>query len=296
MKTRTNLDLDALRTFVLGFDLGSFARAAQRVGRSQSAISTQLRRLEDQVGQPLVRKAGRGLAPTEAGESLLSYARRILDLNDEAVSSLREAGLEGCVRLGLPQDFAEAWLPEMLGRFVQAHPRVRVEVQAEKVRTLVAKTVRGELDMSLAWGKSIDAPHVEHIADIPIIWVGRADWPGRVALGGEAFPLIAFEAPCAFREPAVAALDQAGIIWRLAFSSPSLSGLWAAAAAGLGVTVRTRIGIPPGLIALDPTKVGMPDLPSASLTLVRAASKQERAVDVLTDILRTVVQEKLAAI
>jgi DNA-binding transcriptional LysR family regulator len=127
MAVRTNLDMDVLRTFVTGFELGSFARAADRLGRSQSAVSTQLRKLEEQIGLPLVQKSGRGLALTTAGERLLSYAKRLLELNDEAVDTIRGSDLEGWVRLGLPQDFADTFLPAVLGRFSRAHPRVRVQ-------------------------------------------------------------------------------------------------------------------------------------------------------------------------
>ena len=143
MPGRTNLDMDVLRTFVTGFELGSFARAADRLGRSQSAVSTQLRKLEDQVGSPLVQKSGRGLALTTAGESLLSYAKRLLELNDEAVASVRGAEIEGWARLGLPQDFAESWLPAVLKRFSRAHPKVRMEVQVDRSVPLIEKTIKG---------------------------------------------------------------------------------------------------------------------------------------------------------
>ena len=149
MTVRTNLDMDVPRTFVTGFELGSFARAAERLGRSQSAVSTQLRKLEEQVGQPLVQKAGRGLALTAAGESMLGYAKRILDLNDEAVDRLRGAELEGWARLGLAQDFAESWLPAVLKRFSRAYPRVRIEVQVGLGAQLIEKTLKGDLDIAL---------------------------------------------------------------------------------------------------------------------------------------------------
>ncbi|WP_294646257.1 LysR substrate-binding domain-containing protein [uncultured Aureimonas sp.] len=270
---RPNLDIDTLRTFVLGFELGSFARAADRVGRSQSAVSAQLRKLEEQVGQPLVIKSGRGLALTGAGERLLSYARRILDLNDEAVNCLRRSELAGRVRLGLPQHFAEAWLPEVLGRFARVNSKAMVEIVVEKVHALVEKTRQGELDLSLAWGASVDAPHRTLIAEVPTVWIGRQNWRLGLADHGEPVPLVAFGSPCSFRDPAISALDQAGLPWRIAVSSPSLSGLWAAASAGLGITMRTRIGLPPGLVALDPVETGLPALPSVSLTLVRAESE-----------------------
>lgn len=294
--TRLNLDLDTLRTFVLGFELGSFARAADRVGRSQSTVSAQLRKLEEQVGQPLVIRSGRGLALTDAGERLLSYARRILDLNDEAVDSLRRSELAGRVRLGLPQDFAEAWLPEVLGRFSRINSNVVVEILVEKVHTLVDKTRQGELDLALAWGATIDAPYVVPIAEIPSVWIGHKDWrPDRTGRK-EPVPLVAFESPCSFRDPAIGALDQAGMAWRIAVSSPSLSGLWAAASAGLGITMRTRIGLPPGLVALDLREAGLPVLPPVPLALVRAESDQGPTVSVLADIVLGVIGERLATL
>src|ERR1700744_434722 len=111
----TNLDMDLLRTLATAMDLGGFARAANRLGRAQSAVSLQMRKLEQQLGVPLLRKQGRGLALTEAGDVVLTYARRILALNDETVTAVRGLDLEGAVRLGLPQDFAEVWLPAALG-------------------------------------------------------------------------------------------------------------------------------------------------------------------------------------
>ena len=296
MLTRTNLDMDVLRTFVTGFELGSFAKAAERLGRSQSAISTQLRKLEDQVGQALVQKSGRGLALTAAGESLHSYAKRILELNDEAVDTLRSAEVEGWVRLGLPQDFAEAWLPAVLGRFARANPKVRVEVRAERNANLLERTVKGELDLALVWGAGAAAPHAEILADLPFTWIGRPDWAGLAALGAEPLPLVAFELPCVFRAAGVAALDQAGIPWRLVFSSPSLAGLWAATEAGLGITLRTAVGMPKTLVALDPAATGLPALPTMPLTLHTAEADPPAAVRHLAQIVRETVIEKTAAL
>lgn len=296
MLTRTNLDMDVLRTFVTGFELGSFAKAAERLGRSQSAISTQLRKLEDQVGQALVQKSGRGLALTTAGESLHSYAKRILELNDEAVDTLRGAQVEGWVRLGLPQDFAEAWLPAVLGRFARANPKVRVEVRAERNANLLERTAKGELDLALVWGADAAAPHAEVLADLPFTWIGRPDWGGLAALGPEPLPLIAFELPCVFRAAGVAALDQAGIPWRLVFSSPSLAGLWAAAEAGLGITLRTAVGMPKTLVGLDPAATGLPALPTMPLTLHAAEADPPAAVRHLAQIVRETVIEKIATL
>ena len=292
MLRRTNLDMDVLRSFATGFELGSFARAADRLGRSQSAISTQLRKLEEQAGQPLVRKVGRGLALTAAGESLMSYARRILELNDEAVDALRGPEIEGWVRLGLPEDFAETLLPGVLGRFSRAHPKLRIEVRAERSVQLLERTVRGELDLAVAWGDPAASPHAERVAELSAAWIGRPEWPRLLpAPNAEPLPLAAFEAPCSFRTAGVAALDGVGAAWRLGFTSPSLAGLWAAVEAGLGVTIRTAVGMPRTLAVLDPATSGLPPLPSVPLAIHRAEAEPPEAVRRLALILREAIDE-----
>jgi DNA-binding transcriptional LysR family regulator len=282
MASRTNLDMDVLRTFATAFELGSFARAADRLGRSQSAVSTQLRRLEEQLGQALVQKSGRGLALTTAGESLFSYAKRILELNDEAVETVRGGEVEGWVRLGMPQDFAESWLPAVLARFTRAHPRVRIEVRAERNAHLSEKMRKGELDLALAWGSGDAGPSVTKVAELPIVWVGRPDWSLRP---GEKLPLLAFDHPCEFRSAGIAALDAAGMAWQLVFVSASLAGLWAAAEAGLGITLRTTFGMPGSLRVLDPDIHGLPALPRISLSVHSAGSEANVAVRRLSEIL-----------
>src|SRR5260221_2064699 len=134
---RINLDTDILRTLVAAQQLGGFNRAARQVGRSQSAVSQQIRKLEDQLGQALFRKEGRGLALTESVDVVLSYARRILDLNDEAVAAVRGSSIAGSGRFGLPTDFAETWLSTALGRFKLAHPRVQIEAYADRRAHLI---------------------------------------------------------------------------------------------------------------------------------------------------------------
>jgi DNA-binding transcriptional LysR family regulator len=291
MVPRVNLNMDVLRTFVTGVELGSFAKAAQRLGRSQSAISTQLRRLEEQAGTPLFKKSGRGLALTEAGESLLSYAKRILELNDEAIDGLQDGEVEGWVRLGIPQDFAEGWLTGVLGQFARAHPKIRVEVRAEQNVAVIERLIQGELDLALAWG-SDNRVRAEPLVDLPMIWIGRPDWAGLKRLGSEPLPLVAFEPPCVFRSAGIAALDEVGISWRLAFTSPSLAGLWAATEAGLGVTLRTVVSLPRSLTVLKAARVGLPALPRVQLTLCRNKRGGAAAVNRLAEILRETIVER----
>jgi DNA-binding transcriptional LysR family regulator len=239
---RVNLDMDVLRTLVTAHELGSFNRAADRLGRSQSAISQQIRKIEAQVGEPLFQKQGRGLALTTAGELVLAYARRILDLNDEAVSAVRGFAIDGIVRVGLPADFAETWLPEVLGRFKRAHPAVRIEAVVDRNRRLLESIDKDELDLVVALGNETRAD-AEQVGVLPLAWIGPVSFE-RLWTRGEPLPLVMFQTPCFFRQRALAALDAAGLPWRIAFTSPSLHGLWAAVEAGLGVTLRTTAGLP----------------------------------------------------
>jgi DNA-binding transcriptional LysR family regulator len=261
---RTNLDTDILRTLVTARQLGGFNRAAQQVGRSQSAVSQQIRKLEEQVGQPLFRREGRTLALTEAGDVILSYARRILDLNDEAVAAVRGTALAGTIRVGLPTDFAESWLPMALAGFKRAHPGVRVEANTDRRAVLIDRLDKGQLDLVLLFGGGLRSDAL-HLARLPMVWIGssqeKPDWQS-----GQPLPLAVFNPPCFFRETAIAALDRAGIAWHIAFTSLSLHGIWAAVDAGLGITVRTVTGLPNHLIALD-KKSGLPSLPTIDLSL-----------------------------
>ncbi|UIJ73014.1 LysR substrate-binding domain-containing protein [Aurantimonas sp. HBX-1] len=286
MVAPVNLDMDVLRTFVTGMDLGSFAKAADRLGRSPSAVSLQLRKLEDQVGQPLVRRKGRGLVPTEAGETLIGYARRILDLNDEARLALRAlAGLEGWVRIGVPQDFAESWFPTLLGRFERAHPRVRIEGRVDRGSSMVDAVRAGDLDLALTWGR-LGNPDAAIVGERRVAWIAA---PGFVWDRENALPLVMMDAPCAFRQAATAALDAAGTPWRQSFATTSLAGVWAAVAAGLGVTARTIQTLPPHLVELQGDAGDLPALGRIELALHRAARPANEAVDAITSLLREAV-------
>ncbi|MCF7771070.1 MAG: LysR substrate-binding domain-containing protein [Achromobacter pulmonis] len=288
-------DLDVLRSFVAGVELGSFGRAADRLGRSTSAVSAQLKKLEDQAGVPLLRKAGRGLALTDAGETMLAYARRLLELNDQASVAVRGTRLQGRVRLGLQEDFGEILLPRVLGQFARAHPRVRIEARVARNADLLERVATGELDLALAWDHDAARPHGLRLAELPLCWIGPAAMdPVRDADG--ALPLVAFEAPCLFRSRATDALDRAGIAWTAAFISPSLAGLWAAVGAGLGLMVRTPLGLPAGLRVMAPGEQGLPPLPPLPLSLYYAQGRPAPVAAALADIVRRCVRDSVAAL
>ncbi|MBD9626331.1 LysR family transcriptional regulator [Ensifer sp. ENS06] len=290
-----NFDIEALRSFVAGIDAGSFAQAADRLGRSTSAISARLKKLEEQAGTPLVQKSGRGLRLTDAGEVLLSYARRLLNLNDEAISAVRGVELEGWIRLGVQEDFGETILPQVLGRFARAHPKVRIEGRIARNSELIEKTAAGHLDLALAWDDGV-ASTAETIASVPLCWLGAVDGePVWSARGNEPLPLAALEAPCLLRNIACEHLDRQGIAWRIAFVSPSLGGLWAATSAGLGIALRTPVGRPPAVRMLDPVSNGLPTPPSLGLRLHDASGGANPIGVHLATIIRQALHETLPA-
>jgi DNA-binding transcriptional LysR family regulator len=283
---RTTFDLDALRSFSEGMESGSFARAAQRLNRSTSAVSAHLKKLEEQAGAPILRKAGRGLALTEAGEVLLSYARRMLALNDEAALAIGGADLAGVVRLGFQEDFSEHLLSDVLGAFGRSHPGVRIEAKIERNAELLSQIQGAALDLALMWHHGQPAKGVEVLGEYPLHWIGSRD-----AAWGEAepVPLVVIESPCRMRSIATEALDREGIPWRIAVTSPSLGGVWAAVSAGLGLTVRSTFGMPPGLQVCGE---GLPALPSVRLALRRSEAELGPVCQLLHDIIRRSVQRK----
>ncbi|KWB81288.1 LysR family transcriptional regulator [Burkholderia ubonensis] len=313
--TRPNFDIAALRSLVAGMDLGSFAKAADRVARSSSAVSAQIRKLEEQAGTPLFVKSGRGLALTDAGDAMLRYARRMIELNDEAAAAVRGVSLDGWVRIGLQEDFGEAILPGVLGRFARAHPKVRIEARVAHNAQLLERLDANQLDLALVWGDPASAAFVartgidsEEVARVPMRWIGAAG-SGAAGVGAagvgaagdgdagepsvrlpdEPLPLVVFDRPCRFFGAATDALDRVGVPWRVAFTTPSLAGLWAAASAGLGLTVRSHYGLPASVRLLDAAPLGLPELPSVPLMLLRRASSATPTVDRLARIMTQAV-------
>jgi len=253
------VDLDLLRTLGGLQDLGSLERVAQQVGRTVSAVSWQLKRLESQCGRPLFRKVGRRLTLTEDGEAVLGYGRRMLALNDDLLQKLSGGAHSLAVRLGVPQDVADRALVRALARFGRSHPAVDLRVTVGRKAEIAEGIGRGELDLAIAF-EPMPGGAGELVGEVPLRWLGslEARWDGTTPL-----PLALFEPPCIFRRAALDALDRARLPWRPVFSSPSLSGLWAAVAAGLAFTVRSELGTPSGIIPLPPD--AMPPLPSLGL-------------------------------
>ncbi|MFL6628411.1 MAG: LysR substrate-binding domain-containing protein [Burkholderiaceae bacterium] len=297
-------DLDVLRSFSTGIALGSYARAADKLGRSTSAVSAQLRKLESQAGTPLLRKAGRGLELTEAGETMLAYAHRLLELNDEAVAAVNGSSLQGLVRVGLQEDLGEAVLPAALGRFARAHPGVRIEACVARSAELRERLELGRLDMAFAWevGRDDSPLQAERVLRLPLQWIGPAApssldapwWTPQARRSPRSarppLPLVLLDAPCPLRDIVTATLERAGIAWRHAFNSASLGALWAATSAGLGLSVRTTLGLPAHVRTIDRAASGLPALPQVALALWRRPGEPEPAAGRLAALLADAIR------
>ena len=284
---RPTFDLDVLRTFVIGIEFNSFAKAAERLGRSTSAVSAQLKKLEDQVGAAVLRKSGRGLALTPVGEAVLSHARRLLELNDDIFNRLHEAKVEGCVRIGFQEDFGEHLLSEILRRFSRVHPLVRLEVRIARNAELLTLIGNGSLDLALVWETQTATPYSTRLGETQMHWIGPRDNP-LLHQENQPLPLVVFDPPCVLRSTATETLDHAHLPWRVALTSPSVSGIWAAVAAGLGITLRTRIGLPGHLTVID----GLPRLPTIGYVLHRAIDDPAPVIRQLASLIQASLDEQ----
>lgn len=256
MVTVKNLPTDLLRTFVTVADLGGITSACAVVGRSQPALSLQIKRLETLVEAPLLERSGKALRPTAEGEVLLRYAREMLALNDEALSRLSREPLAGTVRLGIPNEFASSFLPQILGKFAQTHPDVAVEVTCGLSTNLLSSHERNELDLVFALHADQPADGAAEGWTEDLVWVAS---PVHRCHTRTPLPLIVAPRGCVYRGRIMEVLEQARIPWRILYSSPSFGGIRAGVLAGLGVTVLAESVVPDGLRTLTPG-VRLPEL------------------------------------
>ncbi|MCB1903848.1 MAG: LysR family transcriptional regulator [Gammaproteobacteria bacterium] len=272
------LDTDQLQTFVAIADTGGFTRAAEIVHRSQSAVSMQMKKLEERIGHPLFEKSGRGVQLTWDGEILLAYARRILKLHEEAVVTLRRPDMVGSVRIGIPDDYVAAYLPGILVSFASTFPLVQVEVICEPSEYLMETINKGKVDLAIV----TELPGNEKgeiLRREATVWAGsRSHFVHEI----DPLPLVLFQQGCIFRSWALKALDEINRPYRIAYSSPSITGIEAIVGAGLGVTVLVRSILSEGMQELT-QREGFPELPDSVITLLRGPSAASPPIACLSD-------------
>ena len=249
------LPIDLLRTLVVLARTQSFSRTGEEIGRSQSAVSLQMRRLQQIAGSPILTSSGKSFEFTPQGEIVLEYAKRMMALNDECVGRLDGGILTGTIRVGIPSDFALSFLPQLLGRFSETHPDIALDVTCELSRDLIAGLVRNEFDIVLAVHDDTPAAPLTDLWREPTAWVGSQIHDLRAK---RPLPLVLFPDGCQYRLRVLTALRRQDIPYNIVYSSSNLAGNQAAIESGLGLTAISTSTVPPTLRALPPC----PELPA----------------------------------
>lgn len=258
-----DFDPSLLRAFVAVKETGGFTRAAERLHLTQSAISHQIRKLEAQVGRPLLHRTTRRLTVTEDGEDFLRYARQILDTLDAMTLRFQPSPISGVVRFGVPDNFMGDRLAPLLSQFARAFPATRMEVSVSMHLDLRAMIRTGELDLAVVMSPP-GCTEGTRIRRTQLVWAAAGTFEPPA---GASLPLAFFPKPCVHREVAAAALDAAAADWHVVFTSASPHGIRAAVLAGLAVTVLTREEVEPWMKIVD-GRHGLPSLPSVDFSLI----------------------------
>ena len=272
-----NLDVDLLKTFLAIADTGSFTRAADDVNKTQSAVSMQMKRLEELLGRPLFSRDGRSIRFTVDGERLIEYARRMVAMNDEAVAAFTRPDLTGTIRFGTPDDYADHFLPEILARFARSHPLVTVDVDCLNSGTLSERIANGEMDLALISCGCEERTGRQKVRDEPLVWVTSARHSTHLL---DVVPVAVSQVGCAWRSVALTALERGGRKFRVAYASSNSNAVNAAVQAGLAVGAMPEICVKPGMRILS-ERDGFPPLQPFGIALIRKAGRQSSAMDAL---------------
>ncbi|WP_179479084.1 LysR family transcriptional regulator [Rhodanobacter sp. K2T2] len=259
-----DFDFTLLRTFVVVSEAEGFTRAAEQLHVTQSAVSHQIRRLEEQVGRPLMHRTTRRITLTEDGEDFLRHSREVLSLLDRMVRRFQPSPVSGVVRFGLPENFMGERLPLLLCQFARAFPEVRLDVKVSTYPDLRSMLDAGELDLAVV----LSTPH--SVGDDTVLRRTRFVWAASETFGirdGSSIPLALSPAPCVSRKIGVDALEKTSIATHIVFTSPNHEGLRAAVQAGLAVTVLLHDELEPGMKVVD-GQFGLPTLAKAEFTLI----------------------------
>ena len=285
-----NLDMTAMRAFVTVAETGGVTRAAHQLNLTQSAVSMQLKRLEESLGQSLLDRSGRAIALTPLGEQLLAYGRRMIALNDEIWAKMQSDAYEGEIRFGVPHDIVYPHVPTVLRRFAAEYPRVRVELISSFTRKLVEGFGRGEIDLILTTEDGVGEGG-ETLATAPLLWVGA---PGGTAWRQR--PLrLAFETHCIFRPVVRDRLDRAGIAWDFAVNSDQTRTVDATVSADLAIHANIAGNGSPHLEVIEHGGA-LPDLPSIKVNLYATPRTDVPLVSALAGFVRDAYRPSVALV
>jgi len=270
------LDIDQLRTFIAIAETGSFTKAAEVVNKTQSAVSMQMKRLEERLARAIFARDGRASKLTEDGTRLLDYARRLVKLNVETVAAFSDAALSGRVRLGVPDDYADRYLPEIMARFSRAYPGVELTVLCEPSVELIERIDASKIDLAII--TNCDSRRAaETFRRERLLWVTSNRHPTHME---NPVPLALGRPSCAWRTTSIERLESIGRPYRLLYSSSNAGAVAAAVLAGLAVSVLPESGLRPGMRVLSAAD-GFPELPPCHIGLMRNARESSALADAL---------------
>jgi len=272
------LDIDQLRTFIAIAETGSFTKAAEVVNKTQSAVSMQMKRLEERIERPIFARDGRASKLTEDGSRLLDYARRLVKLNVETISAFSDAALSGRVRLGVPDDYADRYLPEIMARFSRAYPSVELTVLCEPSVDLLERIDGNEIDLAIVTNCESKRT-AETFRRERLLWVTSNRHSTHLE---ERLPLALGRPSCSWRRTAIERLESVGRPYRVLYSSSNAGAVAAAVLSGLAVSVLAESGLRPGMRVLTAAE-GFPELPSCRVGLVRNAHDSSTLADALAE-------------
>lgn len=278
-------DTGLLQAFIAVHEANGFTRAAEQLHLTQSAVSHQIRRLEEAVGRPLFHRTTRRLGLTADGEDFLRLAQRILQAQEALAQHFRSSPIAGTVRFGVPESFMHEGLPQLLRQFSRSCPNVRLEVSVGLTLDLSAMVRERELDLAVVVSLAGAVPG-QRLRRLPMVWAAAE---GFAWSPGSSLPLAYSPPPCVCRQITIDALHRAGMAWHAAFSSHSLQDLRAAALSGLAVATFTRDHLRPGMAVLD-ERDGFPPLPSLDFTLAYGEDDADRRSPAVAELGRLVGQ------
>ncbi|TQV81799.1 LysR substrate-binding domain-containing protein [Denitrobaculum tricleocarpae] len=280
---KPEIQISHLKTLIAISEEGNFGAAAQRVGRTQSAVTQQMQNLEQIVNAPLFVAKGRQRELTEAGLTLLRYGREIVSLCNHAVTASGRSQQTGIIKIGAPYEIAEELLPGALIRFTELWRDMRVVIHVDRSPNLMEMLEEGRLDLTLSTRRSSNTESVLLIK-MPVLWIAASGWEFDLS---DPLPLILTDEPSMFRRIALSALDLSGQPYIERFTSPSMAGVRLAVSAGLGVTARTQSAFLTTTKILD-ERDGFPPLPDIPYYLHRPIEQSDQASKALFD---TIVEE-----
>ncbi|MEE9446885.1 MAG: LysR substrate-binding domain-containing protein [Arenicellales bacterium] len=273
---------ELLKSLVAVVEHGGFSQAGEVVGRSQPAMSLQIKRLEALAGGALIQRGRRDIVLTETGRLVLDYAQRILNLNDELGYRLAQSNLSGTVRLGIPNEFAMSYLPQVLAGFTQRYPDVQLEVVSQLSKDLIKAQKALQLDVVIALNagqKSTQQSGQQSIWTEELVWMQSND---TVFDAQQKIPLVVAPEGCVYRDRMLTTLDQHTTPWRIVYTGTSYGGIRAAVMAGLGVTVIAKRTAPEGLKIVKYSKA-LPKLKNAQVSMHFLSKKPSESVRRLAD-------------